>query len=332
MLFHPAIMALLLADGVMLLLLVPAAVFAVDLLRHWDLRSGSARQLRLERRTQLVATLLGFIFLTQLLALLLLVFTADALAVQFVGAMCAVGSFNVNGYGFPTLYLKLALFFGAAGWLFMNHVDNRAPDFPLVRVKYGLLLLITPLALAAALVELNYFVHLRADVITSCCGTLFGDTGTSVAGDLSAWPPLPAMAGFYGFMALLLVAGVTALRYRRAVPLFSALGVLAFPGGIAAVVSFASLYIYEHPHHHCPFCLLKAEYSWVGYALYLPLFAASALSFGLAITAPAARAASLVPVMGRVAPRVVAWASGLFVLFTLLVLWFSWHSRLVLLE
>jgi hypothetical protein len=181
-------------------------------------------------------------------------------------------------------------------------------------------------------VELNYFLHLRADVITSCCGTLFGDTGTSVAGELSGWAPRPAMAGFYGFMALLLAAGGLALRYRRAVPLFSALGVLAFPVGIAAVVSFASLYIYEHPHHHCPFCLLKAEYSWVGYALYLPLFAASALSFGLAVTAPTARAASLAPVMGRVAPRVVAWASGLFALFTLLVLWFSWRSHLVLLE
>jgi hypothetical protein len=36
--------------------------------------------------------------------------------------------------------------------------------------------------------------------------------------------------------------------------------------------------------------------------------------------------------MGRVAPRVVAWASGLFALFTLLVLWFSWRSHLVLLE
>ena len=46
------------------------------------------------------------------------------------------------------------------------------------------------------------------------------------------------------------------------------------------MLSFLSLYIYEHPHHHCPFCILKPEYHYLGYALYVPLFAATAAGLG----------------------------------------------------
>lgn len=331
MLFHPAVMALLLADAVSLAMLLPAGVFALRLLRHWDLKSGSARQIRLERQTYLIATVLGFVFAVQILSLLLLVFTADRLAVQFVGAMCAVGTFNVNPFGFPALFLKLALFFLAATWLFMNHVDNRAPDYPLTRVKYALLLIVLPVAALAAVVQVRYFLGLRADVITSCCGSLFSG-GKTVTADLAQMAPLPAMFAFYAVSGAVVLAGIHYLWRRRGALVFSGLSVLAFPVAIAAVIAFLSLYVYEHPHHHCPFCLLKAEYNYVGYLIYLPLFTASALGMALGVTLPFARAATLQPVMARVTPRVVATATGLFVLFIALVAGFSWHSNLVLLE
>jgi hypothetical protein len=37
-----------------------------------------------------------------------------------------------------------------------------------------------------------------------------------------------------------------------------------------------SIYIYENPHHHCPFCILKREYNYIGFALYAPLFVGAA--------------------------------------------------------
>ena len=72
MLFQPAIIALLLAGAVSLLVLVTAAPFAVQVIRRWDMQSGSELQLRLERRTYLFSTLTAFVFATQLVALLLL--------------------------------------------------------------------------------------------------------------------------------------------------------------------------------------------------------------------------------------------------------------------
>ena len=87
MIFQPAIIALLLASLVCTGFLVAAVPFAVDIVHHWNIHSGSERQLQLERRTYLMSTLLAFVFATQLVSLLLFVFNADHMASMFVGAM-----------------------------------------------------------------------------------------------------------------------------------------------------------------------------------------------------------------------------------------------------
>ena len=112
------------AAGVAVLMLTAAAPFAVQVILRWDIRSGSEQQLALERRTYLFSTLLSFVFVIQLAALLLFVFNADRLSGMFVGAMCAVGTLNVNDYGFPSLISQMGVFFLAAMWLAINHVDT----------------------------------------------------------------------------------------------------------------------------------------------------------------------------------------------------------------
>jgi hypothetical protein len=130
MMLHAPVLALLLTAWLGAATLLWAAGFATTLLRHWDLASGARRQIELERRTHLVATLLTLVMLAQAVALPLMVFNADRTAPLLVGAMCAFGSFNASVYGFPALYAKLALFFGAVVWLAMHHADLRAPDYP----------------------------------------------------------------------------------------------------------------------------------------------------------------------------------------------------------
>ena len=72
MLFQPAIIALLMAAGLAVLMLGLATPFAVQVIRHWNMASGSEYQLALERRTYLFSTLLSFVLVAQLGALLLL--------------------------------------------------------------------------------------------------------------------------------------------------------------------------------------------------------------------------------------------------------------------
>jgi len=131
---QPAVLTLLLASALTALFVAGGAWFAVGVLRGWDSGSGSERQLALERRTYLISTLLAYAFGFQLLGLFLFVNTADALAGLLVGAMCAAGTLNANAWGYPALGLKVATFVLGGVWLVVNAVDNRAEDYPLVRV------------------------------------------------------------------------------------------------------------------------------------------------------------------------------------------------------
>lgn len=332
MLFQPAIIALLLASGVAVVMLAAAAPFAVQVIRQWDIASGSERQLALERRTYLFSTLAVFVMAVQLVALLLFVFNADRMAEMFVGAMCAVGTLNANPYGFPALLAQMAVFFLAAAWLAVNHVDTRAPDYPLVRIKYALLLILLPaLALSFGL-QLKYFLGLKADVITSCCGSLFSGDAKGLAAEVSALKPLPAMFLFYG--ALAVSAGLTFAHARTGRGGYAAAAASAagFAAAIVGVLSFVSLYLYEHPNHHCPFCILKPEYGYQGYWLYVPLFAATAAGLGSGALQPFRHVASLKGIVPAVSARLAAVATIGFLLVAAIATAMIVKSNLILIE
>jgi len=334
MLFQPAIIALLLAGAVSLLVLVAATPFALQVIRRWDMRSGSELQLVLERRTYLFSTLTAFVFATQLVALLLTVFNADKMAVMFVGAMCAVGTLNANAWGFPMLYAQIAVFFLAAAWLTLNHVDNQAPDYPLVRVKYALLLLLLPALAVAFGLQLKYFLNLRADVITSCCGSLFSEQGPTLASEASGMEAKPAILLFYSALGVAVFANAlhAGLRQRWSGILAALASAAGFVAAIVGILSFVSLYVYEHPHHHCPFCLLKPEYGYQGYLLYVPLFVSTAAGLGAGILQPFARVGSLRRLLPLASGRLAAVAATGFALVAAVATIMVLKSNLLLLS
>lgn len=333
MLFQPAIIALLLASGLATLLVVSSVPFAVMVLRRWDLSSGSEAQLALERRTYLVATLLKIVMAAELAALILFVFNADRMAALFTGAMCAVGTLKVDPFGFPALYLKMAVFFLAGAWLVLDHVDNRGWDYPLIRVKYAALLALAPLMAASAAVQAAYFAGLRADVITSCCSTLFSGGGVTVTSNsVAALPHGVALSALAGALAAVMLSGAAFLRWGRFGWLHAVLSAVAFAIGMAAIISTISVYVYELPHHHCPFCILKREYGHVGYLLYVPLFAGTLCGVGAGIAAAAGRLPSLRQAAPAVARALTKWSLSGFLLFGAVALWLIARSHLILFE
>lgn len=329
MLVTPAIIALHLIAVSVTGTVVLASGFAVRILRYWNIHSGSELQIRLERQTYLISTLLGFALCAELLSLLLFVYTAENLSSQFVGAMCATGVLNVNAFGFPSLLLKMAIFFLAALWLLLNSVDQRGYDYPLVRLKYWMLLAIAPLTVVEALVQTIYLLRLEPDVITSCCGSLFGSK-QSVAAELASLPPKPTMILFYVMGGAILLLGLAFRRRLALGPLFAVGNFLNFGVALTAIIAFLSLYLYENPHHHCPFCLLKSGYDYLGYALYLPLFAATASGLGAGLLAQFRSIPSLHPVIPGTVQRLIWITLSGFGLFYALATWLILRSNLVL--
>ena len=331
MVVNPAIVALVIASLVGTLMLGYSAGFGWRLVSHWDLSSGSELQVTLERHTYLISTLVAFVLATEAFGLLLFVYNADRIAPLFVGAMCAVGTLNTSAFGFPTLALKILVFFSASTWLVLHRLDTRGYDYPLTRVKYRLLILIAPLVLAEAYLQGRFFLALDTDVITSCCGSLFGTNRAALASEVAGMPAGRAMVLFFGTLGLTLTTGIASRRWPLLGYAYALASVLAFAVSLVAIVSFTSLYVYEHPHHHCPFCLLKAEYGYQGYLLYGPLFLATALGIGSGAVRPFASIGSLSGVVEPLARRLTAVSLGLFAFLTLWTAVIMARSGLVLL-
>jgi hypothetical protein len=283
MILHPGIIALLAISFISCFMLLYASLLGFRILRFWDLQSGSEQQLTLERSTYLASTLVSSALLFQLLGIFLFIHTVDSISSLFVGAMCAVGSLTVNQYGYPTLLTKLALFVPVGIWLILNRADNQGFDYPLIKTKYLLLMIIAPLQLLETLLQTLYFTGLTPDLITSCCGSLFSSSPAKVAVEMFSMQPLPTLAAFFLSGIATVVAGARYLRSDKGGWLFGLLTGIQFAMTLVALISAISPYIYELPSHHCPFCLLHKEYGHVGYLIYLLLLTGTVTGIGSAV-------------------------------------------------
>ena len=297
MLMHPPVLVLLLMATLGAFAMAWAGHFALDLRRHWNPALGTRRQIELERRTQLVATVVAQVLVLQGAAVLLMVYNADRTAPLLVGAMCAFGTFNASVYGFPALYAKLALFFAASIWLSMHRADLVATDYPLTPRKYLWLMALAPLAWADAALTLAYFVDLQPDTLTSCCGSTFHPDRPGIAAEVSSIDPRTALWALAVAWVAVMAWGLLAARSRGLAAGYALASAVFFGVALGAVVAGISPYVYESPHHHCPFCLLEREYGYFGYAMYAPLFigASAGLASGLLSVRPPPSLAAWLP-------------------------------------
>lgn len=295
MLLHPGIIALIIGSGIVLLLILSAAVLGIRIIRRWDIKSSSEEQLSLERKTYLASTLVRYALLFEILSILLFIYTADDIHTLLTGAMCATGSLNANSFGFPTLYAKIAAFFVSASWIAINYLDNKAEDYPLTKIKYRLLIGFVPVVLTESFLQLKYFLNINPNVITSCCGVMFSEKGEGIGSSLASLPVLPSKIIFYSLLAILVVNGIAVVKTQKKLftYLFSASCFSFFITSILSIVAFISLYFYQLPTHHCPFDILQKEYHYVGYPLYVSLFSGSFFGMMVGIIEPFKKISSL---------------------------------------
>ena len=331
MILHPTVIANLLAAYISSGMVLYAVIYGVQIIRHWDIQSGHELQLVLERKTYLISTLLAYVFGLQLLSLFLYIFTADSLTPLFVGAMCAAGTLNVDAFGYPTLVLKIFNFILAGLWLVLNYADNQGYDYPLIKKKYLLLALIAPFIILEMILESAYFLSMKADVITSCCGSLFSsERVTGIGSEIASLPALPMMWVFYSAMLCILICGIVFYLKGLGGYLYAVLSLLMFIISLVSIVSFISLYIYELPTHHCPFCIIMEEYHYLGYLLYLLLFGAVVAGIGVGALIPFRKVESLQSMLSGFICKLALASVILYTVFAALVTYEIVTSSLVI--
>lgn len=319
MILHPAVLALLIGSLLISFMLFYAVWYGIRIVGRWDIKSGSEQQLCLEKRTYLISTILSYTLAFQLISLFLFIYTADHLHTLFSGAMCAAGTLNVNGFGYPLLIMKIVNFLLAGLWLIINHADTRGYDYPLIRIKYALLIAIAPLVILETFFQFAYFLGLHADVITSCCGSLFSLDKPGIAGDLASLPAVAMELAFFSGMLATTCTGLYFYSKGRGGYLFSGVSFLTFIVGAASLVSFICLYFYELPSHHCPFCILQKEYGYAGYALYITLLGGGVAGIGTGALQSLRKQGSMTRVIPALQKRLTASNLILYLLFTIIV-------------
>jgi hypothetical protein len=178
--------------------------------------------------------------------------------------------------------------------------------------------------------QVLYFLGLRPDIITSCCGSLFSAEGSGMRAELVALPVSLMKMIFFGSMAATLASGICFHLKGKGATLFAGLSALNGVISLLSILSFISPYIYELPTHHCPFCILQKEYSYIGYPLYVTLFAASILGVGVGVLMPFRNIRSLSEIIPATQKRMALAAVLLFFLFAVIVVWKLTSSDFIL--
>jgi hypothetical protein len=292
--------ALITCSAVVIIFGLVGAATALRLLARWDLGSDAELQIRLEERIWLVATLVQFGLVVQIISAILFIYAADYFATVLKGAMCAAGSLTANGYGLPALAFKLVTIFAGSLWIMLHRLDIGSETFPYTRLKCLLLLAMLPLLMGDGLLVLLYLIDLEPEIVTSCCGILFGETEAG-GYSLLNYSLENAVLILLATISVLILAGSFLQMFNVPAskrPALAVSGTLVLAWlffyllALAVITVQVSPYVYGLPHHRCPFCLLHYPYLKVGLPLYLFLHGAVLAGLGAATVRIISRAVS----------------------------------------
>lgn len=321
MLLNPWSLTLCLLAGLTLFLLIMAGRTALRVLRFWEPASDSETQIRLEAEIWLSSTLVQYALVFQIISLLVYVLAADHFSQMLAGAMCATGSLLANDFGVPLLLVKIAGVFIYGLWIVLHQLDISSATYPLVRLKYIYLLLMLPLVITDVVLLVLYLAGLEPDIITSCCAIVFDQgRGGMVHNLVAAGSGQGLLLLYFGSAVLLVACGLLAWwRQHFVFYLCYGLGMTLFFGlALFTLITEISSFIYAMPFHNCPFCMLKGEYGYYGFALYVPLFLAVFTGITPMLIAALKGHGELRTTVEQLQRKMVVVSFSLLVLFTLL--------------
>lgn len=306
------------------LLSLMAARTAFRVICYWDLSSDSNRQIRLENETWLASTLVQYALGFQIISLLLFVLAADQFSHVISGAMCATGSLTANSFGLPALGIKLVGLFLYGLWIVINQFDISSESYPLLKFKYVFLVCLLPLLFADTVLQTLYIAELKPDIITSCCAVVFGEGNGTSANLFGTGSQSLHMMLFYGVAVLLLFLNGLSQKFPNTLLMHirSLLWIVFLITSFVVITTVFSSYVYAMPYHHCPFCIIKKEYHYIGILQYTTLLLAVFFGASISPVRLIVKSVDLQGLVKRYHSVTVIVSSILLVLFVVLI---SYH-------
>jgi len=131
------IIAQLIGQACSIFLLAIASWISLNIIRKWEPVSATELQIKLERQTYLISSLVRYVLFFQIISLFVFLFTVNNHLPGLIrGAMCASGTLTVNTYGYPLLFIKIFAIPLYATYLFMDHLDQSEAEYPLTPHKF----------------------------------------------------------------------------------------------------------------------------------------------------------------------------------------------------
>jgi len=266
MLLTPEIISILTLDFVFFVFGTIAFFISLKIYLKWDLNATNQRQYQLEKQSHLVATIIKYIFILKLPMFLFFAFTADKLSNVIPGAMCAAGVVGSVSFSSSMFFFKILNLYIFGFWLVLNSYDLKREDLPYTKYKFLLYCVGFVSLVIEIFYEISFFTSLDPTRIVSCCSTIFS-ASTPI---LSFMFQTNKIYFAYAFYAVLLLIIVFYMTKRYTAYLFLNIAYLIV--SIVSLIIFFGPYIYQLPTHHCPFCVLKKDYDYIGYILYATLY------------------------------------------------------------
>ncbi|CZE47964.1 hypothetical protein [Campylobacter geochelonis] len=265
LMLSPFIITLLIVEGVVIFFGTIAFFFSFIIAKKYDENISTSYQYELSKQGYLVSTIISFILMVKIPLFLFFVWTMDSISSLVPGAMCAVGIVDATPEGIYMLVLKIFNLFLLSGWLLVNHEDGKTINSKFLKTKFKLFIPIYILLLAEFILEFSHFSGIRVDTAVLCCSDIFA---ASSIDKVAFWHTNGFILGlFYAFFILNFI-----WAYFKVDILLGMFSLSFMLISIYAIIRFFSPYIYELPTHKCPFCMLQADYGYVGYLIYALIF------------------------------------------------------------
>lgn len=261
----PFLISFFLTEFIILIFSFIAFFWALKISLEYNILELNKHQYDLAQKGYLVSTIIKFILFLKLPLFLFFIWSMDWVSQIVPGAMCAVGVLDATDYGSYMLILKVINLFLLSGWLLVQKEDSLTPTSKYMQTKFRLFQPLFLLLLLEFILEFSHFSGIRLDVPAPCCSVIFAQTNTN---EISFFHKDSFILSVF---IVLFIFNLLSAFFKK--PIFLGVFSLSFMlSTIYAIIRFFSPYIYELPTHKCPFCMLQADYNYIGYVIYILLF------------------------------------------------------------